>query len=296
VANWLDPYGGGERRQAIMGTFPYSINEGNWGYDVINPDTGNVYLHFVANPRGKNGVFGSSITVGPVDFTVRQVSLLPDSDPLPFSQVGNMVTINMSGVTADPVSTIVELSPAPPLPGDYNLDNVVDAADYVVWRKVLGTSVARYSSADGDGNGLVDQADHGVWRSHFGMTVSSAATIASAANFFEGFNPVAVTSAPVVASAMAADTDARAAAFAGLSEALDNWAAEAGAKSLRKASVNTSANHNDDLLVLAVARSEKHSVSDNRARNVIEAKDKLIGNSDPAVLDELLENMLSNWT
>ncbi len=45
------------------------------------------------------------------------------------------------------------------LPGDFNGDSIVDAADYVVWRKGLGTT---YS-----------QSDYGVWRSHFGQTAGS---------------------------------------------------------------------------------------------------------------------------
>ena len=41
-----------------------------------------------------------------------------------------------------------------PYPGDYNRDLVVDAADYVLWRKTLGTTgVPAFSGADGDGDG-----------------------------------------------------------------------------------------------------------------------------------------------
>jgi hypothetical protein len=59
--------------------------------------------------------------------------------------------------------------PTPELLGDYNLNDVVDAADYVVWRKTLGTGgIAAFSGADGSGNGLIDQADHNVWRANFG--------------------------------------------------------------------------------------------------------------------------------
>jgi hypothetical protein len=60
--------------------------------------------------------------------------------------------------------------------GDYNASGIVDAADYVVWRKMLGQNVAYGSGADGDGNGLVDPADYGVWRGNFGngTTVGSA--------------------------------------------------------------------------------------------------------------------------
>jgi hypothetical protein len=53
-----------------------------------------------------------------------------------------------------------------PLPGDYNLSGVVDAADVVVWRKNLGSTTNLL--ADGDGDGDVDHVDYGVWRANFG--------------------------------------------------------------------------------------------------------------------------------
>ena len=64
-------------------------------------------------------------------------------------------------------------------PGDYNEDNNVDAADYVVWRKTLGATVTPYSGADGDGSGSVQPGDYDVWRTNFGST-SAAAGMASA--------------------------------------------------------------------------------------------------------------------
>jgi hypothetical protein len=56
------------------------------------------------------------------------------------------------------------------LPGDYNHDERVDAADYLVWRKTLGSSTAL--AADGSGNQQVDQADFDVWRHNFGASVA----------------------------------------------------------------------------------------------------------------------------
>lgn len=56
------------------------------------------------------------------------------------------------------------------LPGDYNHDDRVDAADYVVWRKTLGSKSEL--AADGSGNEIVDEADYGVWRINFGASVS----------------------------------------------------------------------------------------------------------------------------
>ena len=60
-----------------------------------------------------------------------------------------------------------ELSSA--MPGDFNGDFVVDAADYVVWRNGLGTTFT--------------QADYDVWRANFGQTAGSGAGAVTAAPF-----------------------------------------------------------------------------------------------------------------
>jgi GH25 family lysozyme M1 (1,4-beta-N-acetylmuramidase) len=54
--------------------------------------------------------------------------------------------------------------------GDFNRDGLVDSADYVVWKKNLGSIVPLYSGADGNGNARVDAADLAVWRSNLGIT------------------------------------------------------------------------------------------------------------------------------
>jgi beta-glucanase (GH16 family) len=61
------------------------------------------------------------------------------------------------------------------LSGDYNQDGFVDAADYVMWRRSLGTTGVGLA-ADGSGNGTVDQPDYLVWRKNFmGTSVGSGA-------------------------------------------------------------------------------------------------------------------------
>ena len=60
----------------------------------------------------------------------------------------------------------------PELPGDYNLDESVDAADYVLWRKTLGvTPVPRHSGAEGDGDMEIDPGDYDVWHENYGETL-----------------------------------------------------------------------------------------------------------------------------
>jgi hypothetical protein len=63
-------------------------------------------------------------------------------------QFGLVLGANGSGVMS-----------ATPIPGDFSGDATVDASDYIVWRKGLGTA---YSSAD-----------FNMWRAHFGQTIGS---------------------------------------------------------------------------------------------------------------------------
>lgn len=79
------------------------------------------------------------------------------------------------------VLTVTELpilpwSNAAPIPGDFNRDGIVDAADYVVWRKLDGQTGFNLA-ADSDFDGRVDAADYANWRSHFGQSNGSASSL-----------------------------------------------------------------------------------------------------------------------
>jgi hypothetical protein len=67
------------------------------------------------------------------------------------------------------------------LSGDYNRDGVVDAADYVAWRRALGENVTAYNGADGDGDGVIDNGDYDVWRAYFGATAAAAGSFTTSA-------------------------------------------------------------------------------------------------------------------
>jgi len=58
--------------------------------------------------------------------------------------------------------------PTPEPTGDFNAHGHVDAADYVVWRKGLGTTYT--------------QDAYDLWRAHFGQTAASGATGSASAN------------------------------------------------------------------------------------------------------------------
>ncbi len=48
------------------------------------------------------------------------------------------------------------------LPGDYNLDDIVDDADYGIWKSTYGSTADL--RADGNKNGIIDIADYTIWR------------------------------------------------------------------------------------------------------------------------------------
>src|SRR5262249_42603748 len=60
--------------------------------------------------------------------------------------------------------------------GDYNYKGVVDAADYVVWRKMLGKTGPALG-ADGNNDGVANQPDSDIWRAHFGQTAGSGSGV-----------------------------------------------------------------------------------------------------------------------
>lgn len=62
------------------------------------------------------------------------------------------------------------------IPGDYNHNGIVDAADYTLWRDTLGSNVTPGSGADGNANARIDQGDYNFWKSRFGQVAGSAAS------------------------------------------------------------------------------------------------------------------------
>jgi RHS repeat-associated protein len=120
-------------------------------FDVFVSDNAGQYSLWQDNTTQASAIFG-----GQVGHTHAFYSVATDN-------VGNTA---LAPASAQATTTTV----AAPLP-DYNKNDVVDAADYVLWRKTVGTNVSPlYSAADGSGNGVINQVDYDVWRAHFGNT------------------------------------------------------------------------------------------------------------------------------
>jgi hypothetical protein len=56
------------------------------------------------------------------------------------------------------------------LPGDYNNDGTVDAADYTLWRDTLGQTGVNLA-ADGHRDGVVNQVDYDYWKTRFSDSI-----------------------------------------------------------------------------------------------------------------------------
>jgi mannan endo-1,4-beta-mannosidase len=80
-------------------------------------------------------------------------------------------------ITLDELMTMPWSVSAPALPGDYNDDGTVDAADYTLWRDTMeagGTTLANDLTP-----GAVDEFDFQVWRDFFGQTLGGGAGAAA---------------------------------------------------------------------------------------------------------------------
>src|SRR4051812_684332 len=62
------------------------------------------------------------------------------------------------------------------MPGDYNADGKIDADDYVVWRKKLGSAT---SLGNGDDTPGVGYDDYVRWRAHFGQSAAGSGTFST---------------------------------------------------------------------------------------------------------------------
>lgn len=68
---------------------------------------------------------------------------------------------------AIPASLRIDYSIISDMPGDYDSNGFVEAADYTKWRNDFGTTVTAFSGADGNGDSVVNTADYALWRRHF---------------------------------------------------------------------------------------------------------------------------------
>jgi hypothetical protein len=119
---------------------------GDEGYSDLAPSLGS------DNPMFSEGIFGSAIrALIPADGVYYLGVTGFEDDNFIGDHIESGVYALLIGVTSQEDSA---------LPGDFNMDGSVDAADYVVWRK--------------NADGLFDQSDYDDWRTNFGTSSGMA--------------------------------------------------------------------------------------------------------------------------
>jgi hypothetical protein len=166
-----------------------AISPTSHNFGAIALNSGSATVTFTIN---NSGMASLNLTSSPpvrisganaADFTVTQQ---PASSVAPGGQVSFGVVFNPVAAGTRQASLVIanndsnenplEISltgiGVPTPGGDFNGNRTIDAADYVVWRKMLGqTGIPAFSGADADGDGTVTPSDYTVWRANFGASV-----------------------------------------------------------------------------------------------------------------------------
>jgi T5SS/PEP-CTERM-associated repeat protein len=121
--------------------------------------TGNLNVELADNFVPKAGNFFHILDLGTVTGAFATVNL---------PTLANGLTWDTSQLYSAGIIAVVGTA----VPGDYNRDGVVDAADYTVWRDHLGQSVTLPNDTT---PGTVTQADYDFWKSHYGNHAGSGA-------------------------------------------------------------------------------------------------------------------------
>lgn len=181
----------------------FSRDDADLGVQVSGLVAGEYDVYFIAlEPNNLNRTYSvdigvsSSDTVSHGDFGLGHLST-PGSAPSEWVEGVNYYIESVSVATGESIYVLMDsindqfailqglqiaqrsiATPPPELPGDYNLDQRVDSADYTVWRDQEGTAVAPYSGADGNGDGTVSSADYDVWKNNYGRTQQPSMLVA----------------------------------------------------------------------------------------------------------------------
>ncbi len=190
--------GSGAAPKTQLQTFEY-FTYGNWSvvdgpsnartfttlfdFSKVDPNSGNTVVgtnHGMQSDFTLTGSDTYTVTMTPLDNTGAAYT---HSGTLSNSGAGpiDWIEFTMFNTPTDPtkatdfyVRSIQILSATPPgVPGDYNSNGVVDAADYVVWRDHLGTNFQLPNEVSGTTPGSVTQEDYAAWRARFGNTSGS---------------------------------------------------------------------------------------------------------------------------
>jgi PEP-CTERM motif len=140
----------------LVGATYVSLSELGWTYETFSGQTG-----VTPDSRWPTWNPVSGLLTATSSALNEELSVLT-----PDQLVSRLVISKTTGAGASTGFQVIEV-PSPT--GDYNGNHVVDAGDYVVWRKTLnGSASPQGSGADGNSSGTIDAGDYTYWRARFG--------------------------------------------------------------------------------------------------------------------------------
>jgi hypothetical protein len=157
------------------------ISAGEEGFASLLDSTGTAVEHHLTDGVHIEWLFTSETTVAVSVFSgdgvllgptfIDTISNVADIQGFRFNLFDSEQTMNVSDFLVEEVVA--------GLPGDYNVDGSVDAADYTVWRDADGLSVTTPGEgADGNSDGVVDAADYNLWVTNYGVALPVESPVA----------------------------------------------------------------------------------------------------------------------
>ncbi len=121
----------------------------NFPSDITFDPDGNIVISVLGatNPPDNNGALWRYDLSGNI--------IDPDNDMTPNEPI-------VSGL--EPIAGIDYTPSLNTLAGDYDGNNTIGSLDYAKWRDNFGKFVAQGNNADGNSNGVIDAADYVLWR------------------------------------------------------------------------------------------------------------------------------------
>jgi hypothetical protein len=148
--------------QLTNGSLSLELNASTLSHSIIQADGAEL-----------DGVLNVQLTSGYTPDLGNEFHILdtPSSVQGSFSSV--ILPTLSSGLAWDLIYNASSVALRVVMQGDYNRDNRVDAADYVVWRRTLNQSVPNGEGADGNYDGVINGLDYSVWRANFGAAAGT---------------------------------------------------------------------------------------------------------------------------
>ncbi len=117
MADWASPPGRPPLYEAWTEVDKGPLDEAAWGYNAISLDRKRLYLICLSNPCCKTGLPKTpELVLENFAVPVKRVLWLNENKPVRFIQEGKRVSLELEGITQDPVATLFKLELAKPYP------------------------------------------------------------------------------------------------------------------------------------------------------------------------------------